>query len=88
MSKENDKKVEQRISELLASDEQDRANVEDEALNKLLPRYEIRIQAQFDPVAEETKQYRTMAKEIDDRYSEYDEVNEDAQNDQSSTEDK
>jgi hypothetical protein len=41
---------------------------EDEAVKRLHPRWEIRIQAERDPIAEETKAYRAMATEIDDRY--------------------
>jgi hypothetical protein len=38
------------------------------AAKQLPPRWEIRIQASHDPVVEETKAYRTMAREVDDRY--------------------
>jgi len=38
------------------------------AARKLAPRWEIRIQAQLDPVVEETKAYRAVAREVDDRY--------------------
>lgn len=39
---------------------------------RMIPsKYEIRIQTTLDPIAEETKQYRKMAKEIDGRYDEY-----------------
>jgi len=39
-----------------------------EAVRGLPPRWEIRIQTERDPVAEETKVYRTMAREVDGRY--------------------
>ncbi|KIL37402.1 hypothetical protein SD71_01710 [Cohnella kolymensis] len=38
------------------------------AVRALPPRWEIRIQTEYDPVAEETKLYRSMAREVDDRY--------------------
>lgn len=39
---------------------------------RMIPsKYEIRIQTTLDPIAEETIQYRRMAKEIDGRYDEY-----------------
>lgn len=39
---------------------------------RMIPsKYEIRIQTTLDPIAEETIQYRKMAKEIDGRYDEY-----------------
>jgi hypothetical protein len=39
-----------------------------EAVKRLPTRWEIRIQSRYDPVAEKTKIYRTLAHEIDDRY--------------------
>jgi hypothetical protein len=48
------------------------AVAEDEAVKRLPPRWEIRIQAERDPIAEETKAYRAMATEIDDRYDKID----------------
>jgi hypothetical protein len=39
-----------------------------EAVKRLSPRWEIRIQAEWDPVAEETKAYRAIASEVDGRY--------------------
>jgi len=39
------------------------------AVKRLAPRWEIRVQAQLDPVVEETKAYRAMAREVDDRYA-------------------
>lgn len=44
-----------------------------EAARKRLPiKTEIRIQAQIDPVLEETRRFRQMASEVDDRYAKYD----------------
>ncbi|MEB3100867.1 hypothetical protein [Ferviditalea candida] len=37
----------------------------------LSARYEVRIQAETDPIAEEIKQYRSIAEEVDDRYDSY-----------------
>lgn len=41
---------------------------QEEAVARLSPRWEIRVQAEFDPVAVETALYRKMAKEADGRY--------------------
>ena len=41
---------------------------EAKAAKRLPPRWEIRIQAKHDPVVEETKAYRTLAREVDERY--------------------
>ncbi|PZD95628.1 hypothetical protein DNH61_13995 [Paenibacillus sambharensis] len=38
---------------------------------KLSPKYEVRIQSVDDPIVEETKRFRSMAREIDDRYDRY-----------------
>lgn len=44
----------------------------EQAARKLLPpRYEVRIQSTWDPIVEETQIYRSMAKEVDDRYDRY-----------------
>ncbi|MDG0810133.1 hypothetical protein OMP40_12825 [Cohnella rhizosphaerae] len=40
----------------------------EEALARLSPRWEIRIQTERDPVAEETAAYRKLAQEADGRY--------------------
>jgi len=52
------------------SEEADGEEVEAKAkaARQLPPRWEIRIQAKLDPVVEETKVYRTLAREVDDRY--------------------
>jgi hypothetical protein len=44
------------------------AEASEEAVKRLLPRWEIRIQAEWDPVVEETKAYRAIASEVDGRY--------------------
>lgn len=67
------KDLERELSEILmegenASSEEDR---NEEGRKRLSPRYEIRIQTSLDPIVEETKIYRSMAGEIDDRYDEY-----------------
>lgn len=68
-----DQQFEKQLTDLLQTDEQGKEEVSEEAVRKLLPRYEVRIQTEHDPVAESTKRYREMAEEVDDRYSKYDE---------------
>jgi len=41
---------------------------EEQAVARLSPRWEVRIQSEYDPVAEETAMYRKLAKEVDGRY--------------------
>lgn len=38
---------------------------------KLSPKYEVRIQAELEPVVEETIRYRQLAKELDERYDRF-----------------
>jgi hypothetical protein len=64
----------QEVEELLARQlidevpEGSEADAEAEAVRRLPPRWEIRIQTDRDPIVEETKAYRAIAQEIDDRY--------------------
>ncbi len=48
-------------------------DAEVQAVKRLPPRWEIRIQAERDPVVEETKAYRAIAREVDGRYDNIDE---------------
>lgn len=50
------------------SEEQSAAEAEAKAAKQLPPRWEIRVQAKHDPIVEETKAYRAIAKEVDARY--------------------
>lgn len=38
---------------------------------RISPKYEVRIQAELDPIVEETRLYRSMAQELDGRYDRY-----------------
>lgn len=60
--------AERLLAEQLLGGEPKQADAEAEAIRRLPPRWEIRIQTDYDPVVEETKKYRQMAKEVDDRY--------------------
>jgi hypothetical protein len=51
---------------------QDDPDSERKLRDRISPRYEIRIQTELDPIVEETKQYRKLAKEIDGRYDRFD----------------
>lgn len=63
--------VEARLAEMLAEGDMEKREPEAEAPRRLSPRYEVRIEAERDPVAEETEVYRSMAEEVDDRYDRY-----------------
>ena len=68
----NDKEsVEQRLAQLLSDEVTRQESADEEARRKLSPRYEIRVRTEREPIAEETKQFRKIAKEVDDRYDQY-----------------
>lgn len=56
------------LAEQLMEGGQSGTDPKEEAVRRLPPRWEIRIQTEYDPVAEETAQYRKIAKEVDGRY--------------------
>ena len=60
--------AERLLAEQLLGGAADPADAQAEAVRKLPPRWEIRVQSKHDPVAEETRKYRSMAGEVDDRY--------------------
>ncbi|AEI41465.1 hypothetical protein [Paenibacillus mucilaginosus] len=64
----NQKEVELELAQKLFNGEFKKEDKDEAARRKLPVKTEIRVQSDVDPVAEETKQYRKMAKEVDDRY--------------------
>lgn len=64
-------KLEEELSELLTEGELKDEDRERKEREQISPRYEIRIQTALDPIVEETRLYREMAEEIDDRYDDY-----------------
>ncbi|XID90550.1 hypothetical protein ACF3MZ_18635 [Paenibacillaceae bacterium WGS1546] len=64
------RKAEELLARKLSEEgpERSEAEAEAQAAKRLLPRWEIRIQAELDPVVEETRSYRAMAQEVDGRY--------------------
>lgn len=64
--------AEELLVQRLTEGDPDVAAPEEMAVRELPPRWEIRIQTERDPVAEETKLYRSMAREVDDRYDKLD----------------
>ncbi|SEU29054.1 hypothetical protein [Paenibacillus sp. NFR01] len=63
--------LERKLSELLEEGELDEGDRRKRELARVSPKYEIRISTRFDPVAEETRKYREIAEELDDRYDKY-----------------
>ncbi|SEM32721.1 hypothetical protein SAMN04488688_111167 [Paenibacillus sp. cl141a] len=71
MNEKSDQDLERQLSEMLTDGEMEKKDREKEERRLLSPKYEIRIQTQLDPIVEETLKYRSMAKELDDRYDKY-----------------
>ncbi|PZE19488.1 hypothetical protein [Paenibacillus xerothermodurans] len=65
-------KVEEQLAQRLTEGEMNAEDAEEAARRRLPVKTEIRIQAEIDPVVEETRRYRKMASEVDDRYAQYD----------------
>ncbi|THF78726.1 hypothetical protein [Cohnella fermenti] len=61
------------LARRLTEGDMEARDAEEEAVEKLPPKWEVRIQSERDPVAEETALYRKMAKEVDGRYGEQEE---------------
>jgi ElaB/YqjD/DUF883 family membrane-anchored ribosome-binding protein len=64
-----EKMLEQTLEE--GKDREAEEDVQERARKRLLAMYEYRIQSERDPIAEETKIIRSMAKEPDGRYDKY-----------------
>lgn len=71
MNDKPDHDLEQQLSELLMDGEMESKNEEEEGRRLIPTKYEIRIQTTQDPIVEETRKYRSIAKELDDRYDKY-----------------
>ena len=71
MNDKPDQDLERQLSELLTDGEMESKNEKEEGRRLIPPKYEIRIQTTLDPIVEETRKYRSTAKELDDRYDKY-----------------
>jgi hypothetical protein len=63
--------LERHVSQSLTQGRMEAPDPEAAARRRLIPRHEIRIQAGTDPIVEETRQFRSMAEEVDGRYDGY-----------------
>ncbi|MEF3302883.1 hypothetical protein [Paenibacillus sp. GYB003] len=63
--------LEQQLANALNEGNMEGKNPDVAALRRLSPRYEIRTQTARDPIVEETKIVRSIAREVDDRYDAY-----------------
>ena len=62
---------EEQMADALAHGEMKLADPQEAAVDRLPPKWEIRIRAKRDPIVEETRRYREMAQEADGRYDAY-----------------
>lgn len=67
--KELEKILEQTLEE--GADQGAKEDVQERARRRISALYEYRVQSERDPIAEETKIIRSMAKEPDGRYDQY-----------------
>lgn len=65
------KKIEQKVKKVLTEGEMNVDEPNKAALDRLKPKYEIRVQTMMDPIVEETHIIREHVKEVDDRYDQY-----------------
>lgn len=63
--------LERELSERLTEGEMQEEDREARERRLIQSKYEVRIQAEHDPIVEETLHYRKLAKELDDRYDKY-----------------
>ena len=71
MEQSGKEQLEQNLANVLTEGELHKTDPDAAALRRLSPKYEIRTQTSRDPIVEETKIVRSIAREIDDRYDEY-----------------
>jgi 23S rRNA A2030 N6-methylase RlmJ len=65
------KEFEEELAQKLTEGDMELRDPDETARKRLPVKTEIRIQAAIDPVVEETRQYRQIAKEVDQRYDRY-----------------
>lgn len=68
---DKDKKIQQKVKKVLTEGEMQVDEPKKAALDRLKPKYEIRVQTTVDPIVEETQIIREHAKEVDERYDQY-----------------
>jgi len=66
------RELEDQLVKKLTEGEMETEEASKTAHKRLPVKTEIRIQAQIDSIVEETRQYRKMAAEVDNRYSRFD----------------
>ncbi|AGA59084.1 MAG: hypothetical protein C6W55_13130 [Thermobacillus sp.] len=67
----HDAEAERVLAEQLTDGPLDESGREERVRASLPPKYEVRIRMEYDPIVEETKRYRSMAREIDGRYDRF-----------------
>ncbi|MCM3784906.1 hypothetical protein M3231_18210 [Neobacillus mesonae] len=65
------RELERQLSDMLTEGEPEFGDRKERERQNISPKHEIRTQTQLDPIVEETRKFRSMAKEVDGRYDEY-----------------
>jgi hypothetical protein len=71
MTDTNRETLEEKVSKVLTEGELAPTHPDLEAVDRLSPKYEMRQTAKQDPIVEESKKIRSMAREVDGRYDDY-----------------
>lgn len=71
MKEKRSKSLEDAFAEALEQGDLRGETPDEAAVRRLIPPYEARIRTEKDPIVEETKIVRDIAKEVDDRYDRY-----------------
>jgi hypothetical protein len=71
-NEEKKRKVAERLDETLREGNMEAPPTDEAARDRLIPKVEIRIQAETDPIREETRQIKKVIIEKDERYNAYD----------------
>jgi hypothetical protein len=68
---DDNEQLEREVADILSTSGAKAEDPSEAARKRLIPKYEIRVQTQLDPIVEETLRFRKLAKEVDSRYDKY-----------------
>lgn len=71
MKKDEKKKIEEDLHSLLTEGDLEQQDIAKKVINTLIPRHEIRVQAEKDPIKEETEIVQKTVVETSERYLRY-----------------
>lgn len=71
IKKDEKKKIEEDLHSLLTEGDLEQQNIGEKVINNLIPRHEIRVRAEKDPIKEETELVQKTVVETNERYLKY-----------------